>query len=77
MYRPIIEHAQWAPKEFHEVLAKRQGRDRGRIYRVYPKGARLRELPRLEQMSDKELLWAMAGGNGVLRDIAQMRNNFV
>lgn len=37
MYRAVIEHAQWAPKEVHEQFAQRHGHERGRIYRVYRK----------------------------------------
>ncbi len=37
MYRAVIEHAQWAPKEVHDLFALRHGKDRGRIFRVYRK----------------------------------------
>ncbi|MBL8795139.1 MAG: c-type cytochrome [Planctomycetia bacterium] len=45
MYRHIIEHPQWIPKYWQDSLDLRAGRDRGRIYRVYPTGAKLRPLP--------------------------------
>jgi putative membrane-bound dehydrogenase-like protein len=45
MYRHVIEHPQWIPKDWQDRLDLRAGHDRGRIYRVYPKDAKLRPLP--------------------------------
>lgn len=44
MYRQTIEHPQWIPKEWQKRLDLRAGHDKGRIYRVYPVGAKLRLL---------------------------------
>jgi len=45
MYRHVIEHPQWIPKDWQDRLDLRAGHDRGRIYRIYPKDAKLRPLP--------------------------------
>jgi putative membrane-bound dehydrogenase-like protein len=39
MYRAVIEHPQFMPQELKERPDLRYGEDRGRIYRVRPKGA--------------------------------------
>src|SRR5262249_20640126 len=42
MYRLVIEHPEWIPKDAQQHLDLRAGADKGRIYRVYPEGAKLR-----------------------------------
>src|SRR6185369_11041459 len=49
----------------------RAGSDRGRIYRVYPQGAQLRKIPRLDKLDTTGLVAAMDSPNGWQRDIAE------
>src|SRR5205814_4494412 len=55
MYRYVIEHPQWIPKEWQEKLDLRAGQDKGRIYRVYPKDSKPRPIPVLDKLSSREL----------------------
>ena len=71
MYRLVIEHPQWIPAEMQKRLDLRGGADKGRIYRVVPKGAKLRKIPNLAQMSADELAIALDSPNGWQRDTAQ------
>src|SRR5262249_21159626 len=48
MYRQVIEHPEWIPKDWQERLDLRAGWDKGRIYRVYPVGKKPRPIPRLD-----------------------------
>jgi putative membrane-bound dehydrogenase-like protein len=38
MYRQVIEHPEWIPKDWQKKLDLRAGADKGRIYRVVPVG---------------------------------------
>lgn len=71
MYRQYIEHPEWIPDDIKRRVNLRAGEERGRIYRVYPKGARLRATPRLERLSGPELVAAMESPNGWQRDTVQ------
>jgi putative heme-binding domain-containing protein len=73
MYRYMIEHPQFLPKEGKDELSPfyRLGDDRGRIYRVYPKGQKLRPIPNLEKLTTTELVLALENRNGWQRDTAQ------
>ena len=71
MYRQTIEHPEWIPADVQKRVNLRAGEDRGRIYRVYPEGARLRKIPRLDQLSTVELVSALESPNGWQRDTAQ------
>jgi putative membrane-bound dehydrogenase-like protein len=71
MYRHVIEHPQWIPKDWQERLDLRAGYDRGRIYRVYPVGTRPRAIPRLDQMELPDLVQALDSPNGWQRDTVQ------
>ena len=51
----------------------RAGRERGRIYRVYPVGAKLRPLPWFDRLTSAELVTTLASPSGWLRDTAQRR----
>src|SRR5262249_31688121 len=64
MYRFVIEHPRWIPPESLEGLDVRAGHDRGRIYRVFPKGQRPRRPPRLDQLDTAGLGAAPASPNG-------------
>lgn len=72
MYRFVIEHPRWIPPDRLASLDPRAGADRGRIYRVYPREAKLRRTMDLTRSSAIELVEVMNTPNGVTRDLAQM-----
>ncbi len=71
MYRLIIEHEEYYPADLRELLDFRAGDDRGRIYRVFPRCANLRQVPRLDQLDTAGLVAALEHPNGWQRDTAQ------
>jgi putative membrane-bound dehydrogenase-like protein len=71
MYRYVIEHPQWIPKEWQEKVDLRAGEDKGRIYRVYPKDAKPRPIPVLDKLTSRELADLLESPNGWTRDTAQ------
>jgi putative heme-binding domain-containing protein len=71
MYRYVIEHPEWIPQEWQKKLDLRAGHDKGRIYRVYPKGKTPREMVRLDRLGAHELVKALDSPNGWTRDTAQ------
>ncbi|MCI0377968.1 MAG: HEAT repeat domain-containing protein [Gemmataceae bacterium] len=71
MYRLVIEHPEWIPKDWQKKLDLRSGHDKGRIYRVYPEGRKPRAILRLDKMTPKELVAALDSPNGWQRDMAQ------
>ena len=71
MYRLIIEHPQWIPAAMQSRVDLRAGNDRGRIWKVVPKGAKLRPFPQLEKMTGAQLPFALNSPNGWQRDQAQ------
>jgi putative membrane-bound dehydrogenase-like protein len=71
MYRQIIEHPQWIPKETQAKYDLRAGRDKGRIYRISPAGAKRRPIPRLDQLDTAGLVAALDSSSGWQRDLAQ------
>src|SRR5262249_13075044 len=71
MYRLVIEHPEWIPDDVKNRLDLRAGHDKGRIYRVYPAGAQLRKIPRLDQLDTSGLVAALDSPNGWQRDTAQ------
>jgi putative membrane-bound dehydrogenase-like protein len=72
MYRFVIEHPEWIPKETQKTLDLRAGHDKGRIYRVYPVDKKPRPIPRLDKLSTEELVKALDSPNGWQRDMAMM-----
>jgi putative membrane-bound dehydrogenase-like protein len=72
MYRHVIEHPEWIPKETQKQLDLRAGHDKGRIYRVYPVDKKPRPIPRLDQLSTEELVNALDSPNGWQRDMSMM-----
>ena len=36
MYRDVIEHPEWIPDEMEKTLDINAGKDKGRIYKIYP-----------------------------------------
>jgi len=71
MYRLVIEHPEWIPPAIQQRLDLRAGADIGRIYRVYPEGATLRKIPRLDKLDTVGLVAAMDSPNGWQRDTAE------
>ena len=71
IYRRVIEHPEYFPEELKNRPDLRAGDDRGRIYRVYPQGATLRPVPRLDSLGVTNLIQCLASTNGWERDLAQ------
>ena len=71
MYRLVIEHPEYFPEELKKRPDLRAGEDKGRIYRVYPEGAKLRGIPRLDALDNAKLVAALGSANGWERDTAQ------
>ena len=71
MYRQYIEHPEWIPDDIKRRVNLRAGEERGRIYRVYPKGAALRATPRLDRLGGPELVAALDSPSGWQRDTVQ------
>ncbi|MEQ2009544.1 MAG: neutral/alkaline non-lysosomal ceramidase N-terminal domain-containing protein [Limisphaerales bacterium] len=70
MYRFVIEHPRWIPPERLRTLDVRAGSDKGRIYRIYPQGAKLRPFNDLTKFSTAQVIATLDTENGVARDLA-------
>lgn len=72
MYRYMIEHPQWLTPEGRKELEPfyRSGDDRGRIYRVVPKGQKPRRIENLAALDTQELVAALDSPSGPQRDMA-------
>ncbi len=72
MYRHVIEHPEWIPESWQQQLDLRAGADRGRIYRVVPKGTTKEiQLPRFAAKSSGELASLLEHDCGAVADLAQ------
>jgi putative membrane-bound dehydrogenase-like protein len=71
MYRQVIEHPEWIPKDWQQRLDLRAGHDKGRIYRVFPVGKRPRKIPRLDRLDTAGLVAALDSPSGWQRDTVQ------
>jgi len=71
MYRYVIEHPEWIPKETQKRIDLRAGHDMGRIYRIYPANAKPRAIPRLDKLDAAGLVAALDSPSGWQRDTAQ------
>ncbi|MEX1039826.1 MAG: PVC-type heme-binding CxxCH protein [Pirellulaceae bacterium] len=71
MYRLVIEHPEWIDDEEEKRIELRAGHERGRIYRVAPVGLPAREIPRLDSMTNAELVECLESPSGWQRDMAQ------
>ena len=73
MYRYMIEHPHWLPKEGKEDLLPhyRLGDDMGRIYRVTRQGSEKRVVPDLSSLDALALVKALESPNAWVRDKAQ------
>jgi putative membrane-bound dehydrogenase-like protein len=72
MYRAVIEHPEWIPKDWQARLDLRAGHDKGRIYRIYPVDQTPRPIPRLDKLDAAGLVAALDSPSGWQRDLAQM-----
>jgi putative membrane-bound dehydrogenase-like protein len=68
MYRFVVEHPRWITPDRLKELDLRAGDDKGRIYRVYPKGEKLRPIRDLTKLGIPGLVTALDTSNGVERD---------
>ncbi|MDA7510852.1 c-type cytochrome [Verrucomicrobia bacterium] len=75
MYRYMIEHPDWLPPEGKEELRPfyRSGEERGRIYRIYPSGARSDGGAALSNGEAYGFLDGLRSSNGRVRDLAQQQ----
>ncbi|MBX9677992.1 MAG: c-type cytochrome [Gemmataceae bacterium] len=70
MYRQVIEHPEWIPKDWQKKVDIRAGHDKGRIYRVRPIKYAPREVPQLVEPRSRLLEEALAHPSGWVRDHA-------
>ncbi|HBO51614.1 MAG TPA: hypothetical protein DD471_06485, partial [Planctomycetes bacterium] len=75
MYRYMIEHPQWLPKNGQDELRPyfRHGEKHGRIYRVFPAESAPRAWPRLSGSAPADLVDYLEHPNGWVRDTAQQQ----
>ncbi|MGV3484388.1 MAG: PVC-type heme-binding CxxCH protein [Planctomycetaceae bacterium] len=71
VYREVIEHPLSLPPAIKQHLDLTSGRDRGRIYRLVPKGYKHRPTPRLANASAAELVETLTHANAWHRETAQ------
>ncbi|MDF1745352.1 MAG: c-type cytochrome [Gimesia sp.] len=71
MYRELIEGAPFIPEEVIKHLDPVGGQDKGRIYRIVPKGFQQSPLPNLGKLSSEKLVALLESDNGWTRDTAQ------
>ncbi|MCI0746754.1 MAG: neutral/alkaline non-lysosomal ceramidase N-terminal domain-containing protein [Verrucomicrobia subdivision 3 bacterium] len=69
MYRFVIEHPRWISSNRLATLDVRAGDDKGRIYRVYPRGTKPRSIENIARMNASELVAKLDGPNGPKRDL--------
>ncbi len=72
MYRAVIEHPEWIPREIQAQLDLRAGHDMGRIYRVSRIGVDRQPIPNLAKLDAAGLVAALDTPNGWQRDMAHM-----
>ncbi len=74
MYRLVIEHPKWIPDAWQKQLGDlRAGEDKGRIYRLRPRGVALRPVPRLDRADAAALVAALESPSGLVRDLAHQQ----
>jgi putative heme-binding domain-containing protein len=73
MYREVVEAPEWVPEDLKArgLVQVEAGRDRGRIYRIRPRGFRPPPPPRLSQASGPELVAQLENPNSWWRETAQ------
>ncbi|MBI3416650.1 MAG: c-type cytochrome, partial [Verrucomicrobia bacterium] len=73
MYRFLIEHPRWIPADRLAQIDPRAGDDKGRIYRVFPRGKNLKLVRDLTKLSPTQLAAALDSTNGTERDRVQLQ----
>jgi putative membrane-bound dehydrogenase-like protein len=71
MYREVVEHPWSIPEDIKAKLDLTSGRDRGRIYRIAPRGFKPPAPPRLGQATTAELVKHLEHPNAWWRETAQ------
>ena len=72
MYRLVIEHPEWIPRDWQERLDLRSGADRGRIYRISRfDDQRPPAAPPVASLDSRVLVKQLSSSNGWQRDMAQ------
>ncbi len=71
MQRDVIEHPDYIPAKVRERLDLRAGQDRGRIYRIAPRGTARIRMPDLTAGGDANLVSALSDDNQWVRTTAQ------
>jgi putative membrane-bound dehydrogenase-like protein len=71
MYRHVIEHPEWIPKQWQQRLDLRAGQDKGRVYRIFPTAMKPRPIPRLDKLDTTGLVAALDSPSGWQRDMVQ------
>jgi putative membrane-bound dehydrogenase-like protein len=71
MYRETIEHPASIPEPIKKHLDLTSGRDRGRLYRLAPKGFKRRRKPTLSSAKTAEVVAHLADPDGWWRETAQ------
>ncbi|MSU57035.1 MAG: c-type cytochrome [Pedosphaera sp.] len=72
MYRFVIEHPRWIAAERLAKLDVRAGADKGRIYRVVPKGMKFSPPQNVRKLSTLKLAAALDTPNGTTRDLVHL-----
>ncbi|MBI3877496.1 MAG: HEAT repeat domain-containing protein, partial [Verrucomicrobia bacterium] len=73
MYRYLIEHPRWVPPERMAEIDARAGDNAGRIYRVVPRGKKLRPIADLTKFTTPQLVAALNSPNGTARDLVHQQ----
>ncbi len=68
MYRFVVEHPRWITADRLDDLNLRAGEDKGRLYRLLPRGTRGRSIPNLLKLGREALVDALDVSNGTERD---------
>ena len=72
MYRAVIEHPQWIPKDWQKKLDLRAGARHGPHLPRLSGGQEAAAIPRLDKLDTAGLVAALDSPNGWQRDMAQM-----
>ncbi len=74
MYRMVVEHPEWIPRQWQDRIDHLAGNDKGRIYRVnlpVQRPKRPGAWSSLRKQEDKQLVDLIGHPNGVVSDMAQ------
>jgi putative membrane-bound dehydrogenase-like protein len=71
MYRQVIEHPEYIPRDLQKGLNFRAGSELGRIFRVFPAGKKRDPVPKLAGAKTATLVAALDSPHGWQRDTAQ------